>query len=345
MHKFRIIERIRKKSPSPESNIRLHRSEFGDGLRKNYNINSYYPDTTELINKISKFYKINKELVSVGLGAEGLIKDVFLTFHLKKIKTKILTTSPNFFMYNYYAKLFGFRYKEIEVLKKNKKLIDCKQLISSLKKGGNNFLILINPSSPIEKKWSYDNLIKILNFCKKKKIFILLDNVYNHNINFPYSKLIKKFKNLIILNSFSKIYGLPGLRLGFCFSNKMVIKEINTCRLAIELPANTIDYSRKILTNRKELNKKIYKIRSAFKFAKEKFKNRGIQSLNNDINSITFFCKNENEKKKLIKFMEKKNILINSVKSKFHKNLINITTTNKENLKIFFKQLDNFLKN
>ena len=53
-----------------------------------------------------------------------------------------------------------------------------------------------------------------------------------------------------------KIIPIPAFKpMSSALKNEMVIKEINTCRLAIELPANTIDYSRKILTNRKELNK------------------------------------------------------------------------------------------
>ena len=46
---------------------------------------------------------------------------------------------------------------------------------------------------------------------------------------------------------------------------------------------------------------------------------------------------------KFKQFAKKKKILLNSLKTKYHDNLINITTTNKNNLKIFFSQLKKFL--
>ena len=117
-----------------------------------------------------------------------------------------------------------------------------------------NFLILVNPSSPIEKRWGNKDLLKIIKLCNKKKILLLLDQVYEKDLKFSNLKLVKNFKNIIILGSFSKIFGLPGLRLGYCFSNKQTIKEINTCRLAIELPAETIEYSRFLLNNWRDQN-------------------------------------------------------------------------------------------
>ena len=119
-HKFKIIERIRKASPSPSSSIRLHRAEFGDDVKKKYDHESYYPDTNYLINELSKFYKISNKNITVGLGAEGIIKDIFLTIFLKNKKIRLLTFSPNFFMYNYYSKLFNFKFFSLEILKKKK---------------------------------------------------------------------------------------------------------------------------------------------------------------------------------------------------------------------------------
>ena len=342
--RFKVIERLRKNSPSPQNYLRLHRAEFGDTLKKEFQINNYYPDTTRLLDSLSKFYKIGKEFISVGLGAEGVIKDIFLTIFLKKKKVKILTTSPNFFMYKYYSKLFDFNFHEIQILNKKKILLNFDRLEKEIKAKKINFLILVNPSSPIEKKWDNKDILKIIKLCNRKKILLLLDQVYEKDLKFSNLKLVKNFKNIIILGSFSKIFGLPGLRLGYCFSNKQTIKEINTCRLAIELPAETIEYSKFLLDNWKvQLKDKINKISNARKFASNEFKKIGIETLNKSINSVTFFCKNKKKKERLVEFMKRKKILINPLKTKHFDNLINVTTTNKINLKIFFFQLKKFL--
>ena len=53
--KFIPLKRIRKHSPSPDKNLRLHRSEFGDSLKKNYNPDRYYPDSIKLLNSLRNF--------------------------------------------------------------------------------------------------------------------------------------------------------------------------------------------------------------------------------------------------------------------------------------------------
>ena len=342
-HKFKIIERIRKPSPSPSSSLRLHRAEFGDNVKKKYDRDSYYPDTNYLINELSKFYKISNKNITVGLGAEGIIKDIFLTIFLKNKRIRLLTFSPNFFMYNYYSRLFNFKFFSLEILKKKDSLVGVKDIINSIKKNKINFLVLVNPSSPIQRKWTKLELIEILDYCSKRNILVLIDEVYKLNQKDRSEKLIKKYKNLIFLNSFSKSYGLPGIRLGFCFSNKEFTKELNTCRMAIELPANTINKSIIILKNfKKKIEPKVIKIIQYRKFALKEFKKIGIKTMNSDINSVNFFCDSKKQKDRLIKIFLKNKIYVNSVNSKYFENIVNITTTNINNLKKFFLIIKKF---
>ena len=115
--------------------------------------------------------------------------------------------------------------------------------------------------------------------------------------------------------------------------------------LAIELSSYTIRNSIFALQNFKKIVlKKIRQIDSARNFAKKEFKKLNIKTLNNKINSLTFFCDSKFQKEKLIKFLLKKRIYVYSVNSKNFDNLINITTTNRDNLKIFFKALKKFKK-
>ena len=79
--KKKYYPRFRKETPNPKIYLRLHRSEFGDYLRaKKIDQNSFYPDSTKLIKKICNFHRVKKENVLIGLGAESLIKDIFIWF-------------------------------------------------------------------------------------------------------------------------------------------------------------------------------------------------------------------------------------------------------------------------
>jgi histidinol-phosphate/aromatic aminotransferase/cobyric acid decarboxylase-like protein len=340
---FLTIKRLRKPSPDPRYNLRLHRSEYGDKLKKKFNIDSYYPDSNNLINSLSKFYKIKKKNITIGLGAEGIIKDIFLINFLKKKECRILTSYPNFYMYNFYAKLFNFKFFTFPIIEENNESKNKDKIIKNIIKNKINFLILVNPSSPIEKKWKKKEIIEILNFCKNHSIRVLIDEVYNNKKEDSLVNLTKKYNNLIVLNSFSKNFGMPGLRVGFCVADKNISQELDTVRLAIELPAYSVNKATEIIKSyNTNIKKKINKINSARKFAIKQFNLLDLKTINHSINSITFFCKSEIEKKKLTFFLLKKKIFINS--NLPNPVMINVTTTNINNLKIFFKSLKIFYK-
>ena len=80
------------------------------------------------------------------------------------------------------------------------------------------------------------HLIEILKTAKGS--FILLDETYFHFVFKSYVQLIKTYQNLIVTQTFSKAYGLTGLRLGMMFSHKNNI--INLAKVNLPFSVNTL---------------------------------------------------------------------------------------------------------
>jgi histidinol-phosphate aminotransferase len=333
--------RVRKETPDPRISLRLQRSEYGADFRlKKIDLDSFYPDTTKLLKSLSKFHGVREDSILVGLGAESLIKDIFIWFSRKYKSKKILNIIPNYFMYTFFSKVFDI--KEYNLFyNPSGKNISSKLIIETLKKDNIKLLILVNPSSPFERNWSIKEIITILNFSKRNNIIVLLDEVYQLMGSKSASALLKKFSNLLILRSFSKGFGFPGIRSGYILTNKNLIKEIETYRLAIELPSDTIEKSIYLLNNFKKIVKKrIQFIIEARKFAHQQLKKRGFKSFNHFSNSVSFKFSNEKEKNKICEGLQKSNILINYKYQKPLNCYANITTTNKNNIVLFLKKLD-----
>ena len=341
MKKFKIFERIRKPSPDPLKFLRLNRAEFGSTFKKsNYNFENYYPDIEPLLKSVSGFYKINKESIYLGAGGESIIKDIFLFMFLKK-KSNFLFNPTNFFMYKYYSDLFNFKKKKYTTFLDSKKysINTFIKLITKNKK--TDLITIVNPSHPFENFWTIKEIDKILKISKKKKIFVLLDEVYLVNNRLSACKLVRKYDNLIILKSLSKIPGLPGLRVAFAFAQKKIIRELDTVRLAIELPEYNIRKATKILKNpKKYIYPKLKMINEARNFAHKQFKKRKIQSFGNFGNSVSAIFKDEKHVKKIGEFMKMNKILINYNYGSPFKKYLNLTTTNKKNIQFFFKVFD-----
>ena len=341
MKKFQIFKRIRKPSPNPAKFLRLNRAEFGSTYKKkNYDYENYYPDITPLIKAVSKFFNISKNLIYLGGGGESIIKDIFLLMFLKSKRTLLFNPS-NFFMYQYYSDLFNFKKYEFLNYPNDVNYFDQKFIKSNLQNKKIDFLILVNPSHPFENFLGKNKLKYILDICKKRKIFVLLDEVYLTNNKLSSLSFIKKYKNLIILKSLSKIPGSPSLRVAFAFAQEKIINEINTVRLAIELPEYNIRKACMQLNRpKKYIYPKIEQIINARSYAHNEFRKRNIKSYGKFGNSVTALLDSKDQTLEVGKYLEKKNILINYRYSYPFDKYINLTTTNKNNLKYFFKLLD-----
>jgi len=339
-----IFKRIRKISPHPNKGLRLNRAEFGHDffeVGKNNFFNFYYPDVRTLIGKISKFHKVNEENINIGLGGESLIKDIYI-WHSRKFKTKRVGFGiPNFFMYTLSAKIYEYKIFNYSIDPTRISLLNTKYIKNFLNKNKINLFILVNPSHPFEKNWNLEDLEEIINFCKRKKITILIDEVYQGLGSKSAYKLIKKYTNLIILRSFSKSFGLPGIRVGYTIAASRISKEIETYRLAIELPQYSINEVNKIFDRGSRfISKTSKRIISARKYAHKQFSIRGIKSYNYFLNSVNVDLINKNNALKIGNYLKKNNIFVNYKYTEPHSRFINLTTTNISNLKFFFKKFD-----
>ena len=336
-----LIKRIRKPDNNFYNYLRLNRAEFGHSFKSKKKIIDnlkYYPSIDNLIKKLSKSLDVKNENMLIGLGAESIIKDILYSYGQEKKNLGFLT--PNYMMYKIYGKLYQYKSFNLNIDPETPIKLDFKTLKKFLKEKKIDIFILVNPSHPFEKNWSISELVKLLKFCKQNQILLIIDEVYQGLGSVSAIKLIKRFTNLIIIQSFSKNFGLPGIRVGYALSIKKNIEKIESCRLSIELPFYSIKIASQYLDNKKKTLAIKKQIINARTFAHQQFKKRHILSFGEHGNSVTFKVRNNIEAKKIGNFLFKKKILINYRYKKPFDNFLNITTTNKKNLKFFFLKFD-----
>ena len=92
-------------------------------------------------------------------------------------------------------------------------------------------------------------IIKVLKKAKKNNCYVVIDEAYFGFYNKSALALIKKYSNLIILRTFSKAYGLAGLRSGYIVSNKNNIDQLYKYRPMYEINSIAALASEEILKN------------------------------------------------------------------------------------------------
>jgi len=180
-----------------------------------------YPEYSKFKTKLANFLKIPKEKVIVTNATDEAIM-VIMNAYIEK-GDEIILPVPTFAMFKFYAQLTEAKIKEIPYT--SNLTFPTKKLLAAITKK-TKLIILCNPNNPtgtpIEKK----DIIKIIEKAQKTDTLVLLDEAYYEYSELNNLDLIDQYDNLIIIRTFSKAYGMGGLRVGYAISNEEIIKNM-----------------------------------------------------------------------------------------------------------------------
>ena len=183
-----------------------------------------YPDPyqNELKTLISKNRGIQEEKIFLGNGSDEIIDLCYRIFCNPGID-KTLTFTPTYGMYAVSASVNDIEVLSVPLnetfqmdLKKAEPLFPDKNL---------KLVFICSPNNPTANSMNHDDVEYILN---KFNGIVLIDEAYIDFSEKPsFIKLIDRYPNLIIMQTFSKAFGLAAARIGMAFSNPQIINYFN----------------------------------------------------------------------------------------------------------------------
>lgn len=90
-------------------------------------------------------------------------------------------------------------------------------------------VFLCNPNNPTGIVYSREFIIRLLDECRRNEVLLIVDEAF-HDFHHEYmhlTPLLRKYENLIILRSMTKMYAIPGLRLGFVLAGPGIIRKLS----------------------------------------------------------------------------------------------------------------------
>ena len=221
----------------------------------NKNLNLFrYPDgkSKELRNQISKKFRCNKEKIICGAGSDEVIQMLCQLF--LKPKDEVIVPQFSFLMYRIYAKIVG---SNVIFAKEKKFKVSIPEIIKKVTKK-TKIVFLANPNNPTGTYLTKSELIEIRKKLRKN-ILLVVDYAYaDYMKNVDYKSgldLFKNKENVFILRTFSKIYGLSSLRVGWGYGSKKIIDALNI----IKPPFNINEVAQKAAVESLKDNKFILK--------------------------------------------------------------------------------------
>ena len=190
---------------------------------------SKYPDgkAKNLRKEISKKYKCDLEKIICGAGSDEIIQ-MICQLYLKP-SDEVIVPQYSFLMYRIYAQIVGA--KVIFSKEKNFK-VSTNEIIKKVTKK-TKLVFIANPNNPTGTYLSREELIDLRMKLNKNILLVLDDAYFEYMKNKDYTSGLDLFKNkdnVVVIRTFSKIYGLASLRVGWGYGSKKIISAMNLIR-------------------------------------------------------------------------------------------------------------------
>jgi len=181
---------------------------------KNIPFNRYPHITADpLREKIAEFLGFEKGNIIVGNGSDELISLILKLFE----GDHIVISSPTFGMYDFFAKLEGIDLVDVP-LDERFKLQNVEDYAENAKA-----IFICSPNNPTGNTQEREKIISIL----ETGAPVVLDEAYIEFAEGSNVDLVNEYDNLIVLRTFSKAFGLAGVRVGYAVTSKEIIDYLN----------------------------------------------------------------------------------------------------------------------
>lgn len=211
-----------------------------------------YPDSTqkELKQKLAVLKDVSAKQIAVGNGSDELI-DLIVKVFCEPKKDAVLMMNPSFAMYGFYASV-----NENKVVKLNLNEnfeIDKEEFLKISNEEKPKVFFLCSPNNPT------GNSIEDIEFyIQNFEGIVVVDEAY---IEFSGKKscveLLEKFPNLIVLQTFSKAWGMAGARVGIAYGSEEIIQLINTVKSPYNVNSLSLNKISELISNKEFIKSNI----------------------------------------------------------------------------------------
>lgn len=228
-----------------------------------------YPDPTakELVDALAKQYQVNADQVFVGVGSDDVLAMAFLTFF--NSEKPILFPDITYSFYDVWANMLRIPYQTIP-LDENYRI---RKEDYYQENGG---VIFPNPNAPTGELERLEDIEDILQY--NQDVIVIIDEAYIDFGGESALALLDKYENLLVVQTFSKSRSMAGIRIGYAFGCKELIKYLNDVKYSFNsytMNQLTITLGKAALEDEEYFKENINKIVATRERVKEELRKLG----------------------------------------------------------------------
>ena len=296
-----------------------------------------YPDDsmTTLKSSLSKRFDVEDENIIIGSGSDQVIE--FLIHAKANSESKILMNSITFAMYEIYAKHVG-----AEILRTSTQEHDLDEFYKIYKEEKPSIIFLCTPNNPTG---DAIDASKLFDFVKKidRDTLVVVDGAYMEYALLKDSSkevkpkdLVEQFDNVIYLGTFSKAYGLGGMRVGYGLADAKIIKELYKLRPPFNVTTLSLEAATVALEDEEFVNKSIVDNFNEMKRYEEFAKEQKIDIINSYTNFVTLCLNPSYKSSEVADLLLRRGMIVRDL-SGYGMNAIRVTVGTQEQNSRFFE--------
>ena len=307
-------------------------------INKIVNFMHRYPeiDGLSLRHKIAEIKNINSDQIVLGCGSDEIL--LFAALAFCKDGDEIIQAEHGFEMYPIIAKIVGAVTRFAEEDDQYRVSIEsiCGQVNDSTK-----LIYLANPNNPTGNYLNREDLIKLMSSIPNN-IIVVIDGAYaEYVMEEDFDKdfaIVNKFDNIILTRTFSKAYGLAGLRIGWCYTSKKVAAILNK----VKGPFNTTFLSQQVaitaLEDHSYISQVVKKNNTIKNWFEKELNNNNINTLPSFAN-FSFLETTDSRANQISEHLQKEGIIVRQLDSYKLPHCLRITIGTEEEMQLTINSL------
>jgi histidinol-phosphate aminotransferase len=268
---------------SYQSGILLDANEnsLGSVVENKLQLNRYPdPSQAEMRSKLSTYLNVDSSKLFFGVGSDEII-DLLIRIFCEPSKDNVIIPLPTYGMYKVCCDINNVKVKNVELTKDFQ--IDLNPTLNSFDKHS-KIIFLCSPNNPTSKVLNKQDVKTI---CDEFDGIVVVDEAYiDFDEKSGMQELINEFNNLVILRTFSKAWGLAGIRCGYCIADEKIISYLFKVKAPYSISSLTSNAVINAINNVEQKQKFVSKILDE--------RDRILQELNNIEEIHEVFASNAN---------------------------------------------------
>ena len=202
-------------------------------------VHNRYPDPlqSDLKNEIAALENITANQIFLGNGSDECINVLIQCFCVSG-KDKVVILPPTFSMYEHAAHVMNIGITEV-FLKEETFQLNVDEILTQSKDNAVKIIFICSPNNPTGNLMNEQAIETVLNSFNG---LVVIDEAYQDFAgNKSWVTRLNEFENLVVINTFSKAWGMADARLGMLFANKEIIQYLNTIKMPYNVTQHTIN--------------------------------------------------------------------------------------------------------